>query len=1019
MSEGGLESEKPLDVEDGEIAESGEEQSDGEAEAAVTKAPTAVRSGKSPSKSPKKSGSNSKRSGDGPTDENRLDESASNANERRNGRSKKSDRKRSGHDDGEGRGKGKRKRTEPPTEASFEDELTAYQKLTAYQNSQRDRRRSREPAINVEGPLVHPAHHPPVHRQPSPGRPRNGPRRDRDGPPHRGGPPHHRGGGPSHRGGGPSHRRDGQFPSPRPDGDFPPPQRDADFPPPRRDGGGDFPPPRREEDFPHQGPPRQQEGDFPPSRPDGGDFPPPHRRDFPNHQRGGPHHQQRGGSRGKPDIPPPKEKRVPCKFFLEGRCRHGDTCPFSHNVPQTRKLEACKFYTGGHCQKGDGCVYMHGDFPCKFYHTGQQCYSGDNCKFSHANLTQDGRVALERFLEKDGKGHQIRFMRGDRPPSPNRMGGAGNNNNHHNHPQQYGQDDGRGYNGPQDDSRFRPLLPTPDPRGPGTEDNRRRRPDFFRETMPEDFRPEHDGPHGVESFNRNGFPVQETDFHHHDQHHQHHVQGQGHPQHEHHQEHHPQQPPAHRPFSGPPDDFHYRNGGSPPGSHHSSSSQQNGAEKEVPKLFARLQQRAQLMQQPEQGFDNGQTGGGDQPEEEYEARRLSIDEPSGSHGPEQVQPPRKFNLPPASELWTGSDDEDDAGDQNLAESLKRLQQRPDRNPWADSVQEDFFPEDGYDENDIGTVTFFPSAEEQANRGKCLLPIPSEHEYFPTTLPNHPGGGYPPGLNHNQYGGPPGPPYHGPPQGMPIHHGAGGVHDPNQQYYEEEQQQWYNEMGHEQQPAPYIPDPYNNMAPTPFGAPSAGGMPPSAVMDPRHHRGVGVGMLSPPGGDFGASQPEPPTTTATGQTLEDVMQQLARKLNAAAPRTTVVVPEFDGAFSRNIDPPLYRLERIHIPKASPKGVFERLIAYRTVDELSKDPRIAVMMKALQPMEEEKPVVVVVSVPAPAVKTEPVEATTTESKSQASQEFDAFTAMLSQHLKRRETDEEAGRSSPGKRPRKLTT
>lgn len=107
----------------------------------------------------------------------------------------------------------------------------------------------------------------------------------------------------------------------------------------------------------------------------------------------------------------PKEKKVPCKFFMEGRCKYGDDCPFSHNIQQQKKLEACKFYMGGYCQKGPNCVYLHNEFPCKFYHTGQRCYAGDACKFSHDVLSQDQRMALDRTLEKENKEIFLRNQR--------------------------------------------------------------------------------------------------------------------------------------------------------------------------------------------------------------------------------------------------------------------------------------------------------------------------------------------------------------------------------------------------------------------------------------------------------------------------------------------------------------------------------------------------------------------------------------------------------------------------------
>ncbi|XP_075731059.1 uncharacterized protein LOC119181905 isoform X7 [Rhipicephalus microplus] len=118
-----------------------------------------------------------------------------------------------------------------------------------------------------------------------------------------------------------------------------------------------------------------------------------------------------GGAGGKRGDGPPK--RSICKFYLDSKCVKGADCPFSHDVPQPRKADLCKFYLGGYCARGEHCSFMHQDFPCKFFHTGAKCYADTACRFSHQPLTDDMRRLLHRYLDNHGN-------RGDDdiPPGP-------------------------------------------------------------------------------------------------------------------------------------------------------------------------------------------------------------------------------------------------------------------------------------------------------------------------------------------------------------------------------------------------------------------------------------------------------------------------------------------------------------------------------------------------------------------------------------------------------------------------
>lgn len=50
---------------------------------------------------------------------------------------------------------------------------------------------------------------------------------------------------------------------------------------------------------------------------------------------------------------------VPCKFFLQGTCQAGRTCPFSHDVEASTKPAPCKYFARGGCKFGRKCMLLH------------------------------------------------------------------------------------------------------------------------------------------------------------------------------------------------------------------------------------------------------------------------------------------------------------------------------------------------------------------------------------------------------------------------------------------------------------------------------------------------------------------------------------------------------------------------------------------------------------------------------------------------------------------------------------
>ena len=55
----------------------------------------------------------------------------------------------------------------------------------------------------------------------------------------------------------------------------------------------------------------------------------------------------------------PDTQHVPCKFYLQGACQAGTTCPFSHDVESTVRPAPCKYFAKGGCKFGRKCALLH------------------------------------------------------------------------------------------------------------------------------------------------------------------------------------------------------------------------------------------------------------------------------------------------------------------------------------------------------------------------------------------------------------------------------------------------------------------------------------------------------------------------------------------------------------------------------------------------------------------------------------------------------------------------------------
>ena len=100
-----------------------------------------------------------------------------------------------------------------------------------------------------------------------------------------------------------------------------------------------------------------------------------------------------------------EKPKLPCKYWLEGKCSKGDQCTYSHaakplkTAEEAKVSDPCRYYMLGSCLRGDQCLYSHdlSNVPCKFFHVRGECAAGSSCRYSHKPIEEDQRRAL--FVE--------------------------------------------------------------------------------------------------------------------------------------------------------------------------------------------------------------------------------------------------------------------------------------------------------------------------------------------------------------------------------------------------------------------------------------------------------------------------------------------------------------------------------------------------------------------------------------------------------------------------------------------
>lgn len=86
-----------------------------------------------------------------------------------------------------------------------------------------------------------------------------------------------------------------------------------------------------------------------------------------------------------------------CNNFLNGNCKFGDKCKFSHE-----KEECRHFRDFGVCKYGDQCKYIHNKKSkgiCREYEATKTCRFGNKCRYEHIEKSQPKSAPLKKVAK--------------------------------------------------------------------------------------------------------------------------------------------------------------------------------------------------------------------------------------------------------------------------------------------------------------------------------------------------------------------------------------------------------------------------------------------------------------------------------------------------------------------------------------------------------------------------------------------------------------------------------------------
>lgn len=149
--------------------------------------------------------------------------------------------------------------------------------------------------------------------------------------------------------------------------------------------------------------------------------------------------------------PLPRNPSVQCRFYAQGSCLKGATCPFSHDAvdntavpvrlvstvvsqPEPGPTQQCRFFAAGSCVRGDSCHFAHEpapssataeadsstappsptdsrkEVPCQFFARGA-CRNGGGCPFAHIGTDNtDIDDQPTNTTDESHDTHDVRFL---------------------------------------------------------------------------------------------------------------------------------------------------------------------------------------------------------------------------------------------------------------------------------------------------------------------------------------------------------------------------------------------------------------------------------------------------------------------------------------------------------------------------------------------------------------------------------------------------------------------------------
>jgi hypothetical protein len=95
-----------------------------------------------------------------------------------------------------------------------------------------------------------------------------------------------------------------------------------------------------------------------------------------------------------------EDDRPTCRFFLNGNCKWGNACRFSHDggynqKPALGQKDVCKFFKEGNCRNGRSCPYSH--------ESGGTFTNKDQLQHELVDIDRDIEYLTQQLLQKQSR----------------------------------------------------------------------------------------------------------------------------------------------------------------------------------------------------------------------------------------------------------------------------------------------------------------------------------------------------------------------------------------------------------------------------------------------------------------------------------------------------------------------------------------------------------------------------------------------------------------------------------------